>query len=131
VPVIDASVIVEYLSGDEHAAIAGEHLRDRHEEAWAPHLVDAEVGNALRTRAIRGELRSSAAAAALEELASLSLQRAAHGPFLERAWALRSNLSFYDALYVAVAEYLGMQLVTFDRRLAQTPGVRARVHVLA
>jgi predicted nucleic acid-binding protein len=131
VPVVDASVVVEYLSGAERSAIAGEHLRDPVEEAWAPHLVDAEVGNALRTRAIRGELKPAVAAAALSELADLSLERAAHHPFLERAWALRHSLTFYDALYVALAEELEMALVTFDRRLAKARGVRAQVLVLA
>jgi predicted nucleic acid-binding protein len=130
-PVIDASVLVEYLSRDEHSLLAREHLIKPSEELWAPHLIDAEVGNALRTRVLRRELKPAAAAPALDELANLPLQRAAHHAFLDRAWALRHNLSFYDALYVALAEALRMPLITFDRRLAQAPGIRAAVEVLA
>ena len=41
------------------------------------------------------------------------------GPLAERAWQLRANLSFYDALYVALAEALDCPLVTADQRLAR------------
>lgn len=129
-PVVDASVIVEYLSGDEHAQIARERLLDSREELWAPHLLDAEVGNALRTRALRGELEAAVARQGLEELANFPLHRAAHHSFLERAWALRHSLTFYDALYVGLAEALRFPLITFDRRLAEAPGISATVQLL-
>jgi predicted nucleic acid-binding protein len=44
-------------------------------------------------------------------------------------WELRSNLSGYDAAYVAAAELLGVPLVCGDRRLASAPGLRCRVVV--
>jgi len=37
------------------------------------------------------------------------------------AWALRDNLSFYDALYVALAAALDAPLITADARLASAP----------
>ena len=44
-------------------------------------------------------------------------------PFLSHARsALRSNLSSYDAWYVALAEALGCPLVTLDRKLSRAPG---------
>jgi predicted nucleic acid-binding protein len=49
---------------------------------------------------------------------------------IERAWGLRTNLSFYDALYVALAELLAMPLLTLDRRLAGVPGMRTEIQVL-
>jgi hypothetical protein len=47
-----------------------------------------------------------------------------------RAWELRTNLSAYDALYVALAEQLDAPLLTADARLAGAPGLRCLVEVL-
>lgn len=42
-----------------------------------------------------------------------------HGAIAARAWQLRHRLSFYDALYVALAESLHCQLITADGRIAR------------
>jgi hypothetical protein len=52
--------------------------------------------------------------------------RAARAP-QARVWALRANLSCYDAAYVAVAEAPDATLVTVDRRMAGAPGLKCRV----
>ena len=44
-----------------------------------------------------------------------------------RVWQLRSNLSSYDAGYVALAEYTQATLVTLDRRIARAPGVKCKI----
>jgi predicted nucleic acid-binding protein len=125
--VVDASALVAYLTGGEHAAQVREHLLQPWEALWAPHLVDAEVGHVLRRETLAGELGKSAARAALEDLADLPLHRVSHRGLLPRAWALRENLSFYDALYVALAERLRAKLLTLDGRIAGAPGVRASI----
>ena len=130
-PVVDASVLVEYLAGGEHAQQARARLLEREQSLWAPHLVDPEIGHVLRRAVSAGELRPSRAAAALRDLADLPLRRAGHVGLLDRAWALRRNLTFYDALYVALAERLEMPLVTLDARLGGAPGVRAVIDVIA
>lgn len=130
-PVVDASVLVEYLAGGEHAAQARTRLVGADEELWAPHLVDAEVGHVLRRAVRSGELSAGTARAALGDLADMPITRASHGGLLERAWTLRANLTFYDALYVALAERLGMAVLTLDARLSRAPGLRAAVDVLA
>lgn len=56
--------------------------------------------------------------------------RHAPDPYLPRVWELRHNLTAYDALYVALAESLGAELVTCDARMAQASGHRARVVLL-
>jgi predicted nucleic acid-binding protein len=131
VAVLDASVLAEYLAGGEHAHEIRERLLSRRGALWGPHLVDAEVGHVLRRAVLAGELSATAARAALRDLADLPLVRAAHVGLLERAWALRANLSFYDGLYVALAERLELPLLTVDARLARAPGIRARIELIA
>lgn len=46
------------------------------------------------------------------------MTRYPHAPLLGRIWALRENVTAYDAAYVALAEALGVPLVTRDARLA-------------
>lgn len=128
-PVIDASVVFEFLADGPGSEVAEERLRRRDMPLWAPHLVDAEVGQALRRAARRDVVTAADAEAALVELAELPVRRVEHEPLLHHAWALRDNVSFYDALYVALAEILDEPLVTFDARLARS-GVRAEVEVL-
>jgi len=43
---------------------------------------------------------------------------------------LRQNVTFYDGLYVALAERLDLPVLTLDRRLAAAAGVRATIRVL-
>ncbi|MGE5828967.1 MAG: type II toxin-antitoxin system VapC family toxin [Micromonosporaceae bacterium] len=50
---------------------------------------------------------------------------------LSAAWALRANLSTYDAVYVALAEQLRLPLLTADLRLARACGHRIPVVTLA
>lgn len=128
--VIDASVLVAYLTGGEFAPQARAALFADRRRNWAPHLVDAEVGHALRRVAHAGEISARAARAALDDLADLPLRRAGHRGLLSRAWELRANVSFYDGLYVALAERLELPLLTLDARLAAAPGIRARVDCL-
>lgn len=125
--VVDASALVAYLTSGEHADAVRTHLLSPYEALWAPHLVDAEVGHVLRRGVLAGELGAGAARAALEDLADLPLRRSSHRGLLERAWALRANLSFYDGLYVALAERLRATLLTLDGSIAGAPGVRVNV----
>jgi predicted nucleic acid-binding protein len=74
---------------------------------------------------------SAHAADARLDLAALPLRRYPHGPFVERAWELRHNVSAYDAMYVALAELLDVPLVTCDASLARAQGVRAQIEVYA
>jgi predicted nucleic acid-binding protein len=130
-PVLDASVLVEYLADGQHASAARQRIREDPDRLWAPHLIDAEVGHVLRRATLAGELTATAARGALEDLADMPLQRAPHRALLKRAWSLRANVSFYDGLYIALAERLGLPLLTLDARLAGAPGVRTSVEVIA
>lgn len=119
-PVIDASVLVELLGDGPQADVAGERLAAVEHTLWAPHLVDAEVGHALRRSVRLGKLSADAAAEALWEIGDLPVERVDHEPLVQFAWGLRENFTFYDALYVALALMLEEPLLTFDARLARS-----------
>ena len=127
--VVDASVVVELLLATPDAPRILDRLLGAGEPLHAPHLLDVEVLQVLRRYAARGTLSSARADEALRVLGDLPLTRHAHGPFLERVWSLRANLTTYDAAYVALAEALDATLLTRDARLASAPGHRARVEV--
>ena len=48
---------------------------------------------------------------------------------LPRIWALKENLTAYDAVYVALAEVLHATLLTTDRRMAAAP-VKANIELV-
>jgi len=129
-PVLDASVIAEYLVYGQHADAARERIFDESHQVWAPELVDAEVGQVLRREERRGDLDGDTASDALWELDRLPVERVSHEVLLRYAWTLRDNVTFYDALYVALAVMLDEPLVTLDTRLAKS-GVGAEIEVLA
>ena len=66
----------------------------------------------------------------MADLLALPLQRIPHRQLLTRCWELRENLTTYDAAYVALAELLDVVLVTGDKRLSRSPGLRCRVQVI-
>lgn len=117
--VLDASVIAEYLVGSATGlAVAGRmarHAGDLH----IPHLAAVETTSVMRAWATRGELAPGRAEAAVADLRDLPARRWPAEPLLPRVWALRSNLTAYDATYVALAEALNAELLTADLRLAR------------
>ena len=129
--VLDASVLVEFLTDGEHADAARRSLFSNTGWLWAPHLVDAEVGHALRGAVRAGKVSARSAHAALADLMDMRLQRVSHHLLADRAWELRGHVSFYDGLYVALAEALQAPLLTLDERLARAPGTRAEIELVA
>lgn len=129
--VVDASVLVAFYSvNDARQVQAGSRLaQDDHFYAMA-HL-DAEVVSGLRGIA-RIDLDTRAAGAtALRHLSAMPIFRVAAGPFLQRMWELRANVSPYDAGYVALAELLGAPLVTCDARLTRATGPRCEFELIS
>ena len=55
-------------------------------------------------------------------LGELFIERHGHRDLLPRIWALRDDVSPYEAAYVALAEALGATLLTHDARLARAAG---------
>ncbi len=129
--VLDASCLVELLLGTDAGRTVAARIADPAHSLHIPHLLDVEVAQTLRRLARDGEISSADATAAIEDLRALDLTRHAHDVLLDRVWALRGNLSAYDAVYVALAEALNAPLLTCDRKLARAPGMARRVHLVA
>ena len=128
--VVDASVLVEFLAEGEHHGAAELAIRSER-WLWVPTLIDAEVGQALRRQVRKEEITPLVASRAFADLSRLPLQRIPPDALIERAWQLRENVTFYDALYVALAEELGVPLLTLDRHLARAPGLAAKIELIA
>lgn len=128
--VLDASAAVEIiLQTDVGVALTGRLLTPE-SSLHAPHLLDVEVAQVLRRFTLRGEVSPERARQALEDLVDLPIERYPHEMLLPRIWALRRNLTAYDAAYVALTEILDATLLTLDGRISRASGHSARVEVL-
>jgi predicted nucleic acid-binding protein len=116
--VVDASVVVKWFVPEVYAEAARDLLREDF-ALCAPDLVRAEVGNVLWKKWRRGQLTSEVVEGVLRDLEGFALEIETSEPLLGTAWdvARRFDGSFYDSLYVALAERTGCPLVTADRKL--------------
>lgn len=128
--VLDASALLELLLVTASGRQLAERIRPAGISLHAPHLVDVEVAQAVRKYVLAGAISGERGRLALQHLAELDLERYSHTPFLQRIWALRENLTAYDATYVALAEVLHATLLTSDQRIASAPGIQAAVELV-
>jgi predicted nucleic acid-binding protein len=116
--VVDASVAIKWVVSEPDSALA-ESLLDH--DLAAPDLLFAECANILWKKARRRELTSEQAEIAAQTLeqAELNVVAAKAHVGLATAIAIELDHPAYDGLYLAVAETLGLRLVTADRRLVR------------
>ncbi len=128
--VLDASAAIEWLLQTSTGARVARRILSSQQTLHAPHLLDVEVAQVFRRKVARGEVATSRAEEALQDLLDFRIRRYPHFLFLRRVWELRDNLTAYDALYVALAETLDASLITCDSKLAAASHHRARVEVI-
>lgn len=124
--VVDASALVAALVDAGAAGRWAEEALASHTLA-SPELVLAEASNVLRRLEQSRQISRLEAASAHADLLQLDLVLFPYAPFAERIWALRENLTSYDAWYVALAEMLECPLATLDGKLGRASGPKCEV----
>lgn len=127
--VIDASALVDMIMSFRSAPIEARFARAS--VIHVPVTVDSEVLHALRKQAFAPTFRPECADVALSLLGGRALLRHPVQPLAPRMWSLRNNVTMYDAAYVALAESLGVPLLTRDARLSRSSGHAARIEYIA
>lgn len=127
--IVDCSVIIRLLSNQPGDDLLRQRLA---RTVHAPALIDAEISSVVRSLAMASRtgirITASRAQEMLADYSGLRIVRHPMQPLQARAFELRDNLTAYDAMYVALAEALGMPLLTTDGKLAAAPGHSADVH---
>jgi len=126
--VVDASVLVAARVDSGHDG-SWARLAISLPSLAAPEIALVEATNVLRRLELSGTLSSTEATSSQRALLQLGLKLYRFVPFAGRVWELRTNVTVYDAWYVALAEALEWPLVTLDRRLSRAPGLRCEVLV--
>jgi predicted nucleic acid-binding protein len=123
--VVDASTVVSALVDAGSVGQWAEQLLQSN-EIVAPSLLQVECTNVLRRLTSSGKIVDLDASMAYRDLMLLPISLFPFEPFADRVWALRNNLSSYDAWYVAIAESLNVPLATLDTKLTNAPGTTCK-----
>jgi predicted nucleic acid-binding protein len=127
--VIDCSAMVELLAAGTET---GQSIADRLATTQlvnAPYVLDGEVTSAL-LGLLRGQkITEREADAALWNYRTFPVERHDVLPLWSRIKSLYANLSARDAQYVALAEALGVPLITADARIKRSKAARCVIEV--
>jgi len=114
--VVDASAVAEILlgthAGRRAAVLIGEH------ELLAPQHLTAEVASVIRGWSLSRQITDEQALRAFVEFDALGVEQLPMMSSLPAVYALRHNISAYDAMYVVLARAAQCSLLTLDARLA-------------
>ncbi|MET0878337.1 MAG: type II toxin-antitoxin system VapC family toxin [Tardiphaga sp.] len=119
---IDASATIA-LCLDERELLADDQTFESlgEQELLVPAHWHAEVGNALVVNLRRGRLTAASLAYAIQSLKKLQIatQPAPRTEEIEAIVnsAVSAGLTYYDELYVRLAEFRGLPLFTFDKQM--------------
>ena len=120
--VIDASVSTVWLMEDEDhpiAEVAYEYVEAG--EAIVPQIWHFEIRNALLTATRRRRIPSEHIASYLDLVDGLGIETDQEPDFdATMQLALTHNLTFYDALYLELAQRRNAQLTTLDNALTRS-----------
>jgi predicted nucleic acid-binding protein len=89
-----------------------------------------EVLSVIRGNLLGAKLEPDHAAEAAAAVAEMDPVVVRTRVLASRIWGLRSNLTTYDAAYIAAAERYCCALVTTDARLARATGIECTVNLI-
>lgn len=121
--VVDASVIVKFILPEEgwqtaHKLLSPDNI------FYAPDWAHAEIGNVLWKKVMRKELKQSEAYTALStlELLPLNLVPVANLMVVALQFSIILKCTFYDSIYLALAQETKCPFLTADVRLFNAVG---------
>ncbi|MFG2340371.1 type II toxin-antitoxin system VapC family toxin [Streptomyces yangpuensis] len=128
---MDSSALALFLTDKGSRGAAARRRIAEEDTLAAPYLLDTEIASALLGMARGAKIDPASLDEHFKTYQGLRVQRHETGPLLPRIRKLYANLSAYDATYVALAEALGVPLLTADVRIkrgVQKP--RCRIEVI-
>jgi predicted nucleic acid-binding protein len=120
--VLDASALTEMLSGEGEI---GEWVLAEMESSDGCLVAEhtrIEVVHAIRGKLLGRKMTETRAKDSIDLLGILELETVPTQHVIGRVWELRSNITAYDAAYVAIAEQNRCPLVTTDLKLVGATG---------
>lgn len=120
--VLDASAGLDLLLDTERGRVIESEL-EVGADWWVPEHYFMEVLSILRRYVRTGDLTQFEADRLVARLRSVDVSKAELQPMVTEVWALRNNLTPYDACYVVLARHLGAILVSTDFKLRGAPGL--------
>lgn len=133
---VDANVVAKLYLRDEQYAAKADLLFSRFQrgevQLIAPRLITYEVPVAIKRGAVRVKAAKEVWQAALSSFESLGLTVVDDSDAKYEATRLAINYActYYDALYLLLAEDLGCRFITADERLERTLRTRAEYLLL-
>ncbi len=124
---VDANLVIRLVAdpADEAVRDLWEQWDAEHRQIAAPTLLYYEVSNALYRYQRAGMMSQEAVRLALGAAFALPVRLYGDEPLHRRALALAERFSLpaaYDAHYLALADWLGGELWTADRKLVRAVG---------
>jgi len=93
---------------------------------WVPDLFYGECGSVFRKWDLNRIIPPDVMAASIADLVAWPLRVAQTAGLWTDAWRFRHNFTFADAVYVALAQHLGADILTDDGKLANSPTLPVR-----
>ncbi len=131
--VVDASVAAAWLLPDEPLIEKGAFVRDSYLrgdiQMFVPDLLFPEIGNVLWKACRRGRVTAHWARESASALLQMQIPTAPSKPLLQDAlsFAIATDRSAYDSIYVTLAMEMKIPLLTADLRLVNAIGDHSRV----
>lgn len=120
--IIDASIIIKWLLPDEEDAQALKIKQEFSEKRLTiaiPHLTYYEIGNVLKTAVKRKRIKEDSATKLYSAFVDLEFVTYAIKDLFTFSLfkSIDFDISFYDASYIALSEYLQIPFITADQKL--------------
>jgi predicted nucleic acid-binding protein len=131
IAVVDTSALIDLFTVDVLELDAALADRLRHVIPHVPDIIDVEFHHALRGLLRGNKISSSRAEQARALFADTPKIRFPSGDLTQRIWSLRHNLGAYDACFIALAEALGVPLITCDGKQVEASGHQAKVEAFS